>query len=81
MVSDVPLGAFLSGGIDSSIIVGLMARNSDRPVETFTIGFEQKEYDERERARIAAELIRRVSRLRTLRFCRHILYHVSQPIV
>lgn len=58
MVSDVPLGAFLSGGIDSSIIVGLMARNSDRPVETFTIGFEQNEYDERERARIAAEFNR-----------------------
>lgn len=58
MVSDVPLGAFLSGGVDSSIIVGLMTKHSDRPVETFTIGFEQKEYDERERARIAAEFNR-----------------------
>jgi len=46
LVSDVPLGAFLSGGIDSSIIVGLMASIQSEPVNTFTMSFREKEYDE-----------------------------------
>ena len=52
--SDVPLGAFLSGGIDSSIIVGLMRQLSGGPVRTFCIGFPVPEYDETRYARIAA---------------------------
>ena len=46
MLADVPLGAFLSGGIDSSLIVALMAKNSSRSVKTYTIGFEDPQYDE-----------------------------------
>jgi asparagine synthase (glutamine-hydrolysing) len=55
MVADVPIGAFLSGGIDSSMIVALMQAQNHQPVCTFTVGFREREYDEADYARAVAK--------------------------
>jgi asparagine synthase (glutamine-hydrolysing) len=58
MIADVPLGAFLSGGVDSTIVVGLMKKHSNHPIETFSIGFDEPAFDELDYARLAAYTFR-----------------------
>ncbi len=57
MIAEVPLGAFLSGGVDSSMIVALMAQESSQPVKTFSIGFEDQDFSELKYAKTVAEYV------------------------
>ena len=55
MVSDVPVGVFLSGGYDSSLVTALLSKNKNRKLHTFTIGFDEKKYNEAEHAKAIAK--------------------------
>src|SRR3546814_4879641 len=58
LVADVPLGAFLSGGVDSSSVVSMMAQHSDRPVNTCSIGLDVTDFDEAAYAEVVARHLR-----------------------
>lgn len=82
--ADVPFGAFLSGGVDSSTIVGLMARHVQQPVKTFCIGFADPRYDESAFAQQAASRFgcdhtREVAELNMLAHWPRVLHHLDQP--
>jgi asparagine synthase (glutamine-hydrolysing) len=82
--ADVPWGAFLSGGVDSSSIVALMARHVDRPVRTFCIGFADPRFDESGPAALAAQRFgcqhtSEIAELNMLQRWPHVLYHLDQP--
>jgi asparagine synthase (glutamine-hydrolysing) len=82
--ADVPWGAFLSGGVDSSTIVGLMARHVERPVKTFCIGFADPRYDESVHAaeaarRFGCDHTSETAELNMLDRWPRVLYHLDQP--
>lgn len=84
LISDVPLGAFLSGGVDSSIVVGLMHRLGVSPLRTFSIGFSDPRYDETAAARLVASRFRtehteQVVTPRAAELLDHLAYHYDEP--
>jgi len=89
MVSDVPIGAFLSGGVDSSAVVGFMAKHSDQPINTYAIGFDggeaEKLYNELPYARRVAELFKTNHREIVVKpdvvgLLPGLLWHMDEPI-
>ncbi|HLV80368.1 MAG TPA: asparagine synthase (glutamine-hydrolyzing), partial [Chthonomonadaceae bacterium] len=85
LVSDVPLGAFLSGGVDSSLIVAIMTDLGARPVEAVHVGFEEAEFDERPYARAVAgrwgaHLHEHVMRADEVQNLPQIVWHYGQPL-
>jgi asparagine synthase (glutamine-hydrolysing) len=84
LISDVPLGAFLSGGIDSSSLVGMMHESGTSPIKTFSIGFEDTSYDELHHARRVAERFQTeheelVLKPKALDLTDKLIHHLDEP--
>jgi asparagine synthase (glutamine-hydrolysing) len=84
LVADVPLGAFLSGGIDSSVVVALMCQAVGEPVKTFSVGFEEEDYSELEHARRVARHLgtdhhEQIVRPRALELLPRLVWHLDEP--
>jgi len=84
LISDVPLGAFLSGGIDSSTIVALMAQVMNQPVKTFSIGFEEASYNELEYARLIARTFQTehhefIIKPDAIELVEKLIFHLDEP--
>lgn len=84
LVSDVPFGAFLSGGIDSSLVVGYMADILEQPVKTFSIGFENADYSELKYAKKVAEICgtehhNKIVKAESLKILPDLVRHYGQP--
>lgn len=85
LISDVPIGAFLSGGIDSSSIVGFMSQLMDEPVKTFTIGYEDESYSELEYAKKVSELFGTEHKEimidpSSIEYFEKVLWHLDEPM-
>lgn len=84
MISDVPLGAFLSGGLDSSSVIGLMSQACSEPVKSFSVGFDEESYSELNYARIAANYFNTdhhemVAKPKTVGLLPKLIYHFDEP--
>ena len=85
LISEVPLGAYLSGGIDSSLIVGIMNGLLDKPVETFSVGFENKSYNELPYANRVARYFKTnhhpfITHSSSFKLLSKIIWHLDEPV-
>jgi asparagine synthase (glutamine-hydrolysing) len=86
MIADVPLGTFCSGGIDSSLVTAVAAQHAGRPINTFSVGFDEADYDESHYARLAAQVCKtthhelRLSEARFAELLPRLIWHHDLPL-